>query len=52
MCMFVHTSVEGEEIGEGEEKREKGRLFGTILDNCVSAAVVLNGLSGLSQNLV
>lgn len=48
MCMFAHTPVEGEEIGEGEEKREKGRLFGTVLDNCVSAA----GLSGLSQNLV
>lgn len=42
MCVFVHTSVEGEEIGEDREKREKRRLFDTILDNCASAAVALN----------
>lgn len=45
MCMFVHTSVEGEEIGEDREKRERGRLLGTVLDNCASAAVTLNDRS-------
>lgn len=42
MCMFVHISVESEEIREDREKREKGRLFVTVLDNCNSAAVALN----------
>lgn len=42
MCMFVHISVEGEEIRQDREKRKKGRLFVTVLDNCASAAVALN----------